>query len=378
MNASARLPALNGGSTGKRILATPNVEPQLKILRAAARQGFYYPALALKQLNALSAGPLGKHNVFIPNINNSRAHTLQLFHMYVPGIKATIERRSNDNYVLTQLELSDGYARIGRGQDKPGVYEVTKGSGEHRAQFRSSGRIGSEDKRVVVICAGGYEEIKDAVKDVAKRIKVTAGEHTAVAGKFDILYSALGHDQMKSYDPIANTAGYTAAGILAKAMIQAENRDSVFWISEFGGSAIFTQAMHMVAQQNITLKKHLAKMYKPTTDTTQALRLAHQLGFQMSKDFAKVGSMRTSVNMLMSNMHRARNKNDPYSWKDYAKDMATGGMLGIGLAGAGLFVATLPATSGTLGVAAATTSGIGAAHLLWTTCKNLMEKPNTK
>jgi hypothetical protein len=161
-------------------------------------------------------------------------------------------------------------------------------------------------------------------------------------------------------------------------MIQSQSKEGVFWISEFGGSALFTQAMQIVAQQNVSLKKHVAKMYKPRTDPTQAIRLAHKIGFKIGKDFAKAGSVRASLSALTTNALRARNKNDPYGWNDYAKDMATGGMLGIGLAGAGILVASLPGTAGALGIAGAVTSGIGATHLLWTTSKNLLEKPKTK
>lgn len=380
MNLKANLPVSAASPAGKKISFHPRVGPQEKILRSAARQGFYYAALALKQLTSLSAGPLGKHNVFIPNINDSRAHTLQVFYMYVPGIKATVERRSNDSYIVTELELSDGYAQIGRTQDKPGIYAVSKNEIGFSAKYKKNGRIAAEDKRVVVICDGGYPKAEEAAKDAAKRLKDTAGAHEAVAADFDIMYPALEKTLggMRNYDPLAITTSQAAAGILAKAMIDAKSKKQVRWISEFGGSTVFTQAMQIVAQQNITLNGHIPYMYKPRTNPAQAVRLAHKIGFQIGKDFAKAGGIRASVSALTTNALRARNKKDDYSWNDYAKDMATGGMLGVGLAGAGILVASLPGTVGTLSIAGAVTSGIGATHLLWTTSKNLLEKPKTK
>lgn len=384
MNSNTNLPVSAPGASGKCLTIVPSAAPQLKLLQSAAKQGFYYPMLALKQLNSLSAGPLGKHNVFIPNINDSRAHTLQMFCMYLPGIKATIERRSNDTYTITQLEMSDGYAQIGKGDDRPGIYAVSKRDNKYTAKYKSNDRITPEDKRVVVICDGGYVEPNKAAEDAAGRLKETAGQHEAVSSEFDIMYSAIGQKLggMRNYDPTAITASYASASILANAMIQAQNKKQVRWISEFGGSAVLTQAMHIVAQQNVRLENHIAYMFKPATDPTQAARLAHKVGFMIGRDFAKVGSIRASLSALTTNALRARNTNDPYNWKDYAKDMATGGMLGVGLTGAGIFVATLPftlpATSGALGIAGLVTSGIGATHLLWTTSKNLLEKPKTK
>lgn len=92
MTSKANLPSTRFNSTGKLIRFAPNVEPQIAVLKRAAKAGYYYPMLALKQLQSLSAGPCGKHNVFIPNINDSRAHTFQIFNMYLPDLKKLIER----------------------------------------------------------------------------------------------------------------------------------------------------------------------------------------------------------------------------------------------------------------------------------------------
>ena len=75
MTSKANLPSTRFNSTGKLIRFAANVEPQIAVLKRAAKAGFYYPMLALKQLQSLSAGPSGKHNVFIPSFNDSRAHT---------------------------------------------------------------------------------------------------------------------------------------------------------------------------------------------------------------------------------------------------------------------------------------------------------------
>lgn len=381
MTSQAHLPSTNFNSTGKLLRFAPIVEPQIAVLKQAARAGFYYPMLALKQLQSLSAGPAGKHNVFIPNLNDSRAHTFQMFHMYVPGIKATIERRPNDTYVVTALELDPTtYQSISKEQDKPGVYEVYKDSDGYTTRYRSNGRIVAEDNRVVVICDGSYKNPKIAMKDVFSRLKSMGAEQAATIGSFDIFYSGyvgrLGG--FRTYESAQNSPSFGAASLLANAMEKAQNRKGVYWISAFGGSAVFSQSMQILIRQEVKLGNHAAKLYKPTTSSSEAVRLAHQLGINMPIEFAKAGGLRAAASVMRANAIRAMNEQDSYSWKDYAGDTARGGMLGVGLAGAGLFVATLPATSGGLGVAAAITSGVGSAQLLWLTAKNWFEKPRNK
>lgn len=88
--------------------------------------------MALKQLNALSTGLNGKRNVFIPNINDFKSNTFQKVVVYVPGIKATVERRANDSLVVTELYLdpNESYMSIARGSaEKPGVYQVNSRGG---------------------------------------------------------------------------------------------------------------------------------------------------------------------------------------------------------------------------------------------------------
>lgn len=380
MTSQPPLPTTNFNSTGKLIRFAPVVEPQIAVLKQAAKAGFYYPMLALKQLQSLSAGPAGKHNVFIPNLNDSRAHTFQMFHMYLPGIKATIERRANDTYVVTALELDPKtYQSISKQQDKPGVYEVYK-DGEYKTRYRSNGRISAIDNRVVVICDGSYESPEDAMEDISSKLKSMGAEQAATRGSFDIFYPGkvgrLGG--LRTYDSARNSPSFGAASLLAEAMEKAQNREGVYWISAFGGSAVFSQSMAILVRREVKLGKHIAKLYKPTTSSSEAVRLAHRLGINMPVEFAKAGGLRATASIMRANAIRATNKHDSYSWKDYASDTAKGGMLGVGLAGAGLFVATLPATSGGLGIAAAITSGVGSAQLLWLTAKNWFEKPKNK
>lgn len=300
--------------------------------------------------------------------------------MYVPGIKATIERRANDTYTVTSLDLdSTTYQQIAK-QNRPGIYAVTKELEGYKAKYRSNGRVTAEDNRVVVICDGRYANSERAAADVGNKLKNMGAEQAATLGSFDIFYpgSVGGLGGLRSYNATKNSQSFAAASLLANAMESAQNRKGIYWLAAFGGSTVLTQSMEILAGQNVKLEKHMAKLYKPTTSSTQAVRLAHQLGINLPVEFAKTGGLRASASVMRANAIRASNKTDSYTWADYANDTAKGGMLGVGLVGAGLFVATLPATSGGLGVAAAITSGVGSAQLLWLTAKNWFEKPKNK
>ena len=91
MNAKTNSPSLPLTSTGKEIRVLPAVEPQLKLLKAAARQGFYYPMLALNQLESLSAGPLGVYPGHKPFQSPYAATLLYLSTRYQGHHRATSE-----------------------------------------------------------------------------------------------------------------------------------------------------------------------------------------------------------------------------------------------------------------------------------------------
>lgn len=383
MTSKANLPSTGFiNSTGKLIRFAPSAEKDAAILRRAAKAGYYYPMLALKQLESLSSGPCGKHNVFIPDINDSRAHTLQMFHMYLPGIKATIERRSNDTYTVTALDLdSISYQQIGKGSDKPGIYAVSKLGNDVSVTYRKNGLVTAEDHRVVVVAAPGAPSPLIAAEDIFPRLKSMEAAHAARMESFDLMYSALGGGLAgkRKYDPISITQSYGASSILAKAMISAKNRKGIYWVSDFGGSGVLTQAMHILKQQNVQLPKHSVMLFKPTTHPGQAIQLIHQLGIKVEGPLVKSGGPLAYVRAMISNRHRVKNDADPYGWKDYASDSAKGGLMVVGVTGATLSFATLAyGSAGLLGAGAAVTGTISAAHLLWTTGKNWFQKAKTK
>ena len=295
-------------------------------------------------------------------------------YMYLPGIRATIECRHNTGYVVTALVLEDGYKQVGKRDNKPGIYSVRPDQDSLEVKYNRNGQIKGEDNRYVIICESGYKTAKAAAEDVVPRLEKLASRDVAQDKDFDIMFSSSGLKGMRNFDPTAITDAYAASSILASAMVRAKSR-KVQWVSDFGGSVMLTQSMAIIAQQNEKLEKHRVRMFKPSSDSTKAYHLALQIGAKVGSDFTTGGGIRGSISASLTKIKRIANRDDSYSLKDGAKDAAQSGLTGVSVVGVGLFVATLPATSGPLAVAGAVTSGIGAIQLLWTKAKNIMERP---
>lgn len=358
---------------GKQIYFAPSEAENAALLKRAAREGYYYAVLALKQLESLASGPCGKHNVYIPNYNDVKAHSFQMFHIYLPGIRATVERRSNDRYVVSKLELSDGYKAIDKESRKPGIYSINKSNAaqsQFDVKYHKNGRITAQDGRIVVIADGNHESLELAAQTATKCIAETQGKKAEHFGEFDLLYSPTGTKLGRRFDPKFNTEAYAFAGLLANAMTNIQNKRKISWLAERGGSAIFTQAMEIVARQNISFSSqdHWIHFYKPTTNPVHAVKLAHSLGFSMGKDLVTLGGFqpRVAASNLIANALRVQNKKDTYSWKEYGTDLAKGAMDGVAVGGvltlgASLALPGVPA----IGAVGTTLSCLGALHLLY-------------
>ncbi len=360
---------LNAPGIGKRVVFAPCVHDDAVRLDKAAKAGYYYPLMALKHLNALSTGLAGKNNVFIPNINDFKTNSLQQVVVFVPGIAATVERRPNDTLVVTKLALSDEYESIARGSDqKPGVYSVTNERGDTKANYRANGRITSKDERKVVIADPRYVLPKHAAEEAAKRLDTLFGSAAASKCDFDLFYSPLGNKLkgMRNYNPAQANKTFGFAGLLADAMEQSKNKKGIEWASERGGSVVLTQALMTLAQKNVSFNEqdHFVKMCWAKSNPKPALAAATQLGMLIDKNMLNSSShIKASLSATLGNAARAKDKNDPYTWKDYGKELANGTMAAntvisisalagsaiISAPGAAVTLATLGTATGTVG-----------------------------
>lgn len=136
-------PLMIHGGSGKTLTVVPAQVENYKTLENAAKAGFYYPTIAIKQLKALAQGPAGKKYIYIPNATDAKTNSMQVLNVYLPGIVATVERRPNDTYALTYMELSEGYKIITTENAKPGIYRVTAVAGEVEVEHKNDGQYNS-------------------------------------------------------------------------------------------------------------------------------------------------------------------------------------------------------------------------------------------
>ncbi len=365
---------------GKEVSFAPALKQEALILKSAERAGFFYPVMAMKHLKALSTGLSGKNNVFIPNLNDFKANTFQKVVVFVPGIKATVERRANDSLVVTALELSDEYKSIARGSlEKPGVYSVKKTGDVVEMNYKRNGRITPENNRNVAIADTEYIKPREAAEAVSKKLEDMFGDNAALKGEFDLFYSPIGSrlGNMRNYNPAILTKSYAFAGLLADAIEQSKNQKGVEWTSEGAGSVVLTQSLMALSGKNLsfTKQRHIVKMCWATTDPNPTYAAATQLGMLADKNLLKGnGNIRASISALMTNASRARNGEDPYTWNDYGRDLANGAMttnnvVGISaLAGAAATGSPILATVGTV------TGTIGALQFAYNVIKNRMKR----
>ena len=349
---------------GKTLILAPKYEAAGQILDKAAEDGHYYPMMAMKQLRALSTGLSGKDNVFIPNINDFKTNSFQKVMVFVPGIVAMVERRSDDKLVISRLDLSEDYDRIAREiKNKPGVYSVKKDQSKLSVEYRESNSITDKENRCVVISSDSYSDPLKAASEAQQRLKPLFGDQVAKWCDFDLFYSPAGakHKGMRNYNAALNTQTYAYAGLLADAMERAKNQQGVAWASERYGSIVLTQALMTLAAKNVSFDKqgHSVKMRWSKSDPQDAYSAAMKLGMDPDKSLMNSG-LRASLSAAQANYARVMDKNDDYSWQDYGAELVNGTMTANGLVSAGLLLGGVVVSSPTLTTAGTVTGAVGA------------------
>lgn len=148
-----------------------------------------------------------------------------------------------------------------------------------------------------------------------------------------------------AYNALTINDSRASAVLLAESMIEAKDLDKVVWVTHRGGSAVFTQAMQILADKGITLNGHTAYLYKPETSPAQTLRLAHKLDMTLNEVFAQAG-LRGKASLWSVAKQRYNNSKDlynkPYTHVWLSGVMTTAGTMGSAVGGATLMGASIP------------------------------------
>ncbi|MBY6191686.1 hypothetical protein KUV22_14730 [Microbulbifer agarilyticus] len=317
-----------GQSSGKPIRCIPELKPVYLQLQKAAHRNHHWARIAVKELNALTTGMLGKNNVYVRPESRRSSGGSEKYYVFLPGLKATVVRWPNDQFCITELVLDDNYYhthRSGQEQTRLGTYRAKLGpnNSSWHTQYVEDGQVSPISGRLVTVADSHYETANDAANYSIAGAMTFLGKNT-ISVRIDgcDLHFTPGNKRLGSlvcYDPITVDSSRASAVHLAATMEQARKVRSVAWVADFGGSAVLTQAMQILANKGVTLPDHTVYFYRPRTSPAKALKLAHQLKLSVNKNFADTGlSARGALSQFSVAGRRMNNKNDLYDRNEHA------------------------------------------------------------
>lgn len=317
-----------GQRSGKPIRCIPELKPVYQKLQKAAQRNHHWARIAVKELNALTTGVLGKNNVYIRPDTPRGSEGSEKYYVFLPGLKATVLRWVNDQFCITELVMDDNYYHTEKhGQEKTrlGTYraKLKPSKSTWRTEYVGSGKISPMPGRLVAISDSRY-----ASADVAAKYSIAGAMnflgHNTAALTIDgcDLHFTPGQKRLGGlicYNPIAIDASRSSAVHLAATMEKAKEIRSVAWVADFGGSAVLTQAMQILADKGITLPRHTVYFYRPRTSPAKAIKLAHQLQLSVNKKIADTGlSAHGALSQFSVAGVRMKNQDDPYDRNEHA------------------------------------------------------------
>ena len=211
------------------------------------------------------------------------------FFVTLPGCKAIMERRSNDQYYLMDLTIDDTYSEINSPSQTTGLHKAKKENNKWISTFYKDGQTDASGNeiRITAITDGNHEDAEKATQTIAasiakapdapssKNFTLMDVHYTHGTGKHGGLFNP-----KMAKKPLDNDKIHGSAILLSKSMMGAQDK-RITWVSEKGGSAVLTQALEIVSKNNVRLKKHNVFLYDPTTSTNQALQAARRAGIEL-------------------------------------------------------------------------------------------------
>ncbi|VUD40392.1 hypothetical protein TDB9533_00179 [Thalassocella blandensis] len=281
-----------GNSGGKRISMVPACVPAYKQIESEARKGTHWALITMLGLKALTSGRLAKDNIFV-RPNQQIAYGQEEFFVHLPGCTATAERLPNDTYRIVDLRLDFTSVANQGANNHTGMYRAQKVSTGWNVDALDDGTIIDSGKKVVAIADRQYSDASDAAREIAGLVSKAPGAGGAFFNEFHLHYTAgkgkLGG--LKNYtnavNPNNNSEIHESAILLAKAMHKAKDIPELSWVAALGGSAVLTQALSILASQNVKLKNHTAFLYRPSTNVEKAAAAAHSVGLTLDRNFVK-------------------------------------------------------------------------------------------
>ncbi|SFC21317.1 hypothetical protein SAMN05660479_01388 [Microbulbifer thermotolerans] len=343
-----------GHHAGKPVTITPQADPIYRELVKLARRGNYWAVLTVNGIHQLAAGRLHQNNIFVKPDAVHRDGTEE-FVVILPGCRVTAEKRPDGSYRVLYMQADLNYSELMEKAEKPGLYEVSKLDKRWLARWKKKGKIKEREDRLVAISDSGYKNPDIAASRSASRVAeapFSGGGFRVEKNGFDMHYTPgkkrIGGriNYRDAVRPLDNATLHESALLLAKTMYDARKIKGVGWIAEFGGSAVLTQALKILADRGVRLENHTAFLVRPRTSPNEAVKAAHAVGLKLDRKFSKTHMLDYIGNrdQLELIINRWRNENEKnYKWLQAITDMVEHGK---SLQGAGAFMGSLAAVAG--------------------------------
>jgi len=343
-----------GKNSGKPVTITAQAEPVYHELVKLARRGNHWAQITVNGIHQLAAGRLHQNNIFVKPDTVHRDGTEE-FLVLLPGCKVTAEKLSSDAFRILHFEVDVNYGELIRDAQRPGLYRAIKRGDDWQASQQKKQTISSESNRSVAISDCGYERPEDAAESASgglARTPFTGGYLVVNADGFDMHYTPgerrIGglRNYREAIRPLKLENLHESAMLLARTMYRARDIKGVGWVAEYGGSAVLTQALTILADQCVKLEKHKVFLYEPTTSPNQAIKAAFSVGLKVDRKFSKTNFLNVMGNRgqlaVVCNRLIHEDKRD-YSLLKACVDMVAHGK---SLQGFSSFAGTLAATTG--------------------------------
>ncbi|MCQ3828652.1 hypothetical protein HXX02_04290 [Microbulbifer elongatus] len=344
-----------GANSGKPVTIVEDQEPTYHELVKLARRGNYWAQITVNGIHELTAGRLHQNNIFIKPDALNKGGSEQFVAIF-PGCKVTVEKLPSDTYKVLKLEANLQYGELIKTAQKPGLYKAElKGGGEWKVSPHKKAVISNEKNRSVAICDTGYDGPGDAAESASLGLAATpfTGGAIRVNGDgFDMHYTPgearIGglRNYRAAIRPLKIDSLHESALLLAGTMYQSRDIQGVGWVAEYGGSAVLTQALRILADRGVKLTKHTAFFYEPTTPPNQALKAAHDVGLKLDRKLSKANFLNVVGNSGQLAVICNRLIREDKTSYTLAKACADTVAHGKSLQGFGSFAGTLAAAAG--------------------------------
>jgi hypothetical protein len=272
----------------------------------------YWAGMIVRGIKGLTSGRLHMDNVFVQK-ETRLAYGKGLFYVVLPGVTATLEDCEDGTYLLKSLTADMNYLQLQKDKQKPGLWRVSEDKREP-PKFREDGWILNKEYRSVVIgdrAADDPHQVALAAREDLVTINATVKDMVRHSG-FDLHHTPgkggiVGLVNAKQ--ALANEEGKAlveSATLLANTMYSARNVQGVLWFADWGGSAVLTRALQILKGQNLKLPKHSVFLNRPTSVSTQALKLAEDVDMTVAGTGKNAGLRPSEIvgNHLFANLSR--------------------------------------------------------------------------